>query len=102
MLNLKPFVPHQVPQLLEGGAHPGGGHRGQPVLQRDQHPLLRLLQGAGVHGEELVGQVHPQGGETRRDLEETVALLEQECMMLSAQCGASKVCDIVQIIVAGL
>ena len=55
-----------------------------------------------MHGEELVGQVHPQGGETRRDLEETVALLEQECMMLSAQCGASKVCDIVQIIVAGL
>ena len=101
MLNLKPFV-LQVPQLLEGGAHPGGGHRGQPVLQRDQHPLLRLLQGAGVHGEELVGQVHPQGGETRRDLEETVALLEQECMMLSAQCGASKVCDIVQIIVTGL
>ena len=56
-----------------------------------------------MHGEELVGQVHPQGGETRRDLEETVALLEQECMMFSAQCtDASKVCDIVQIIVAGL
>ena len=55
-----------------------------------------------MHGEELVGQVHPQGGETRRDLEETVALLEQECMS-PAQCtDASKVCDIVQIIVAGL
>ena len=53
-----------------------------------------------MHGEELVGQVHARGGETRRDLEEAAALLEQECLM-PAQCDG-KVCDIVQIIVAGL
>ena len=43
--------------MPEAGAHPGCRPCGQPVLQRDQHPLLRLLQGGGVHGAELVGEV---------------------------------------------
>ena len=73
----------QVPQLPEAGADPGGGHCGQPVLQRDQHPLLRLLEGGGVHGEELVGKVHPRGEETCCSLEKAAALLEQECMRLT-------------------
>ena len=60
-----------------------GEHRGQPVLQHDQHPLLRLLTGGGVHGEELVGQVHPRGEETCCSLEKAAALLEQECMRLT-------------------
>ena len=62
---------------------PGSGHCGQPVLQRDQHPLLRLLTGGGVHGEELVGKVHPRGEETCCSLEKAAALLEQECMRLT-------------------
>ena len=71
--------------MPEAGADPGGGHRGQPVLQRDQHPLLRLLAGGGVHGEELVGQVHDGGGEARGSLEETAALLEPECLILNVK-----------------
>jgi len=36
-----------------------------------------------VHGAELVGEVHPGGEETGRNLEETAALLESECMRIS-------------------
>ena len=69
--------------MPEAGANPGRRPCGQPVLQRDQHPLLRLLTGGGVHGEELVGKVHPRGEETCCSLEKAAALLEQECMRLT-------------------
>ena len=38
-----------------------------------------------MHGEELVGQVHDGGGEAGGSLEETAALLEPQCLMLSVK-----------------
>ena len=68
--------------MSEARGDPGGEHRGQPVLQHDQHPLLRLLKGGGVHGKNLVGTVQGRREENYCSLEKATTLLKQECHSL--------------------
>ena len=61
--------------MPQDGEQPGGGHRGQPLLQHRQDALLCVQGGGGLPQQELVGTVPSKVRAAGGHLEEGRAIL---------------------------